>query len=87
MKPFAVFPRHRMVLRAHLLVDNPQMLEILDKIAIVITLVAMVVVTGWVFYYYLTSLVLGIMDMARGGSGEIGVARSTPVAADSTPAN
>lgn len=87
MKPFAVFPRHRMVLRAHLLVDNRQMLEILDKIAIVITLAAMVVVTGWVFYYYLTSLVLGIMDMARGGSGEIGVARSTPVAADSTPAN
>ncbi len=87
MKPFAVFPRRRTVLRAHLLVDNPQMLEILDKIAIVITLVAMVVVTGWVFYYYLTSLVLGIMDMARGGSGEIGVARSTPVAADSTPAN
>lgn len=87
MKPFAVFPRHRMVLRAHLLVDNPQMLEILDKIAIVITLAAMVVVTGWVFYYYLSSLVLGIMDMARGGSGEIGVARSTPVAADSTPAN
>ena len=87
MKPFAVFPLRRMVLRAHLLVDNPQMLEILDKIAIVITLVAMVVVTGWVFYYYLTSLVLGIIDMSRGGSGELGVARDTPVAADSAPAN
>jgi hypothetical protein len=87
MKPFAVFPRRRMVLRAHLLVDNPYMIELLDKIAIVITLAAMVVVTGWVFYYYLSSLVLGIMDMARGGSGEIGVARSAPVAADSTPAN
>ena len=62
-------------------------LELFDKIAIILTLAAMVIVTGWVFYYYLTSLVLGIMDMARGGSGEIGVARSTPVAADSTPAN
>jgi hypothetical protein len=87
MKPFAVFPRRRMVLPAHFLVDTTYMLVLLDKIAIVATLAAMVVVTGWVFYYYLSSLVLGIMDMARGGSGEIGVARSTPVAADSTPAN
>ncbi len=87
MKPFAVFPLRRMVLRAHLLVEYSQMIEIFDKIAIVVTLVAMVVVTGWVMYYYLTSLVLGIIDMARGGSGELGVAPATPVAADSAPAN
>lgn len=63
------------------------MLELFDKIAIVVTLAAMVVVTGWVMYYYLTSMVRGVIDMARGGSGEIGVAAVAPVAADSTPAH
>jgi hypothetical protein len=87
MKPFAVFPLRRMVLRALFLVENTYMLVLLDKIAIVATLTAMVVVTGWVMYYYLTSLVLGVIDMSRGGSGEIGVARSTPAAAESAKAN
>ena len=76
-----------MVLRALLLVDNSHMIELLDKIAIVVTLAAMVVVTGWVMYYYLTSMVLGIIDMTRGGSGEIGVAATTQSAADSAQAS
>lgn len=63
------------------------MLEILDKIAIVLTLAGMAVVTGWVFYYYLSSMVLGVIDVVRGGTGEGRVASPVPVAADSAPAN
>lgn len=59
------------------------MLEIFDKIAIVLTLAGMAIVTGWVFYHYISSMVLGIIDVARGGSGELKVATTAPVAADS----
>lgn len=58
-------------------------LELLDKIAIVLTLAAMVIVTGWVFYHYLTSLVLGIISYARGGDGEGRVATAPAPAAKS----
>ena len=63
------------------------MLEIFDKIAIVLTLAGMAVVTGWVFYYYLSSMVLGVIDVVRGGSGELKVASTAKTAADSAPAN
>ncbi len=63
------------------------MLEIFDKIAIVLTVAAMAVVTGWVFYYYLSSLMLGILDVVRGGSGELKVASTAKVAANSGSAN
>lgn len=59
------------------------MIETIDNIAIVLTLAGMAVVTGWVFYYYLSSMVLGVIDVVRGGSGELKVATTAPVAADS----
>lgn len=63
------------------------MIETIDNIAIVLTLIAMVVVTGWVFFYYMSSMVLGVIDVIRGGSGDLKVASTAPVAADSTTAN
>lgn len=63
------------------------MIETIDNIAIVLTLIAMVVVTGWVFFYYISSMVLGVIDVVRGGSGDLKVASTAMVAADSTTAN
>lgn len=63
------------------------MIETIDNIAIVLTLIAMVVVTGWVFFYYISSMVLGVIDVVRGGSGDLKVASTAKVAADSTTAN
>lgn len=63
------------------------MIETIDNIAIVLTLIAMVAVTGWVFFYYISSMVLGVIDVVRGGSGDLKVASTAMVAADSTTAN
>ncbi len=63
------------------------MIETIDNIAIVLTLIAMVVVTGWVFFYYISSMVLGVIDVVRGGSGDLKVASTAKVAADSGSAN
>ena len=63
------------------------MIETIDNIAIVLTLIAMVIVTGWVFFYYVSSMVLGVIDVVRGGSGDLKVASTAKTAADSAPAS
>lgn len=65
------------------------MMEIFDKIIIVLTAAAMAVVTFWVFWHYLGSMARGIAAMVSGKGSDLSepVANMAPVAADSTPAN